>query len=95
MADIALPKWYVNDREGNVGYSGFADDAERIDAISLVFPVFFFAVAALVCLTTMPRMVEEQRTQAGTVKALGYGSGAVVCKYLLYAVTASLALWGG
>lgn len=90
LADIALPKWYLYDRDGNVGYSGFADDADRIDAISLVFPVFFFAVAALVCLTTMTRMVEEQRTQAGTVKALGYGSGAVICKYLLYAVTAAV-----
>ena len=57
----------------------------------MVFPLFFVMVAALVCLTTMTRMVEEQRTQIGTLKALGYKNGAIIFKYLLYALTAATA----
>lgn len=90
LADLAAPTWYVWDRDNNSGYSGFQDDAEKVDAIAKVFPVFFVLVAALVCLTTMTRLVEEERTQIGTLKALGYRKGAVVMKYLFYAGIASL-----
>lgn len=90
LDDLSLPKWYVWSRQNNPGYSGYKDDAEKVDAIAAVFPVFFIMVAALVCLTTMTRMVEEQRVQIGTVKALGYGKGAIMSKYLIYSVAASL-----
>lgn len=90
LKELKPPEWYILDRDSIPGNSGYYDDSQRIDAISKIFPVFFFLVAALVCLTTMTRMVEEQRTQIGTIKALGYGKWAIVSKFLLYAVTASL-----
>ncbi len=88
--DIKKPKWYIMDRNNNPGYSSYAEDTKRVDAIAGVFPVFFFAVAAFVCLTTMTRLVEEQRTQIGTLKALGYGNFAIASKYLVYAAIASV-----
>ncbi|MDD6032381.1 MAG: hypothetical protein PUC47_02680, partial [Oscillospiraceae bacterium] len=90
LADLEEPVWYVQTREDNSGCSSYGDDAEKVDAVAAVFPIFFVLVAALVCLTAMTRMVEEQRTQIGTLKALGYGRGAVMSKYILYAVTASV-----
>jgi putative ABC transport system permease protein len=85
-----VPEWYIFDRADNPGYSGFEDNANRINSISLTLTSFLFLVAALVCLTTMTRMVEEQRLQLGTFKALGYGRAAVMFKYLFYAVTVGL-----
>ena len=90
LADVQKPVWYVWDRDDNPGYSSYQDDAEKVDAVAQVFPVFFILVAALVCLTTMTRMVEEQRTQIGTLKALGYTNRAIMAKYLWYAIAASL-----
>lgn len=90
LNDLGFPEWYVWDRDNNPGYAEFSQDAERIDRIAKVFPVFFILVAALVCLTTMTRMVEENRTQIGALKALGYGKGAIAAKYLVYALSASL-----
>ena len=90
LNEMGEPEWYIFDRTDSPGYSEFSDDAERVDRIAKVFPVFFIIVAALVCLTTMTRMVEEQRVQIGTLKSLGYGKGAAVAKYLIYAVSASL-----
>ncbi len=90
LADLEMPEWYVWDREDFGGYTAFRDDMMKVDAIAAVFPVFFILVAALVCLTTMSRMVEEERTQIGTMKALGYGEGAIVSKYLIYSISASL-----
>ena len=90
LADVQKPVWYVWDRDDNPGYSSYQDDAEKVDAVAQVFPVFFILVAALVCLTTMTRMVEEQRTQIGTLKALGYSSHTIMGKYLWYAIAASL-----
>ncbi len=90
LEKLSAPKVYLFDRDDNVGYSGFENDADKVDAISQIFPVFFIFVAALVCLTTMTRMVEEQRTSVGTLKALGYGKTAIAMKYLAYALTASL-----
>ncbi|MCR3921030.1 MAG: FtsX-like permease family protein [Firmicutes bacterium] len=88
---LELPtQWFVSTRDGNPGYSGYGDDVERIGAVAKVFPLFFFLVAALVCLTTMTRMIEEERTQIGTMKALGYGTWLIASKYLLYALVASL-----
>ncbi|MEA5004352.1 MAG: FtsX-like permease family protein [Christensenella sp.] len=90
LSDVKKPVWYVWDRDNNPGYSSYQDDAEKVDAIAAVFPLFFILVAALVCFTTMTRMVEEQRTQVGTLKALGYSSRAIMSKYLWYAITASV-----
>ncbi len=88
--DIEMAEWYVLDRDSLAGYASFANDTDRINNIAKVFPVFFFLVAALVCLTTMTRMVEEERTQIGTLKALGYSNVAVAAKYLLYAASATV-----
>lgn len=84
-------EWYVFSRaDYNPKYSSFADDSERIDAVAKVFPVFFILVAALVCWTTMTRMVEEQRIQIGTLKALGYGQFTIMFQYIIYAIMASV-----
>lgn len=90
IADIKDPKWYVYDRSTLVEYSGFGENAERLGAIGKVFPVLFFLVAALISLTSMTRMVEEQRTSIGTMKALGYGKFQVAAKYLGYAFLATV-----
>ena len=74
LEELEMPEYYVLDRSTNPGYSEFSDNADRISAIAQVFPVFFFLIAALVCLTTMTRMVEEERLQIGTLKALGYSN---------------------
>ena len=90
LADMELPEWYVLDRDYIASYVDYGQNAERIGAIGRVFPVLFFLVAALVCLTTMTRMVEEERTQIGTLKALGYSRGNIAAKYILYALISSL-----
>ncbi len=87
---IEQPTWYVLGRDTNLGHASFTADADRIDAISLVFPLIFFLVAALVALTTMTRMVDEERTLIGTHKALGYGPARIASKYLAYAGIASV-----
>jgi len=89
VSDIELPVWYVFDRSSIPEYSGYGDNAERIAALSIVFPSIFFLVAALISLTTMTRMVEEQRVQIGTLKALGYSKRAIMGKYLGYALLAT------
>lgn len=83
-----MPRWYALSRQSLAGYVGFGQDADRVDAIAAVFPWFFFLVAALVCLTTMTRMVEEERTQIGVLKALGYGGLRIAFNYLFYAAFA-------
>lgn len=87
---LKQPEWIVTDRHDLPEYSDYGDNAERIRNIGQVFPVIFFLVAALVSLTTMTRMVEEQRTQIGTLKALGYGKYAIASKYLNYAFLATV-----
>lgn len=84
------PSVFVLNREANVGYVNFENDSSIVNGISRVFPVFFFLVAALVTMTTMTRMVEEQRTQIGTLKALGYGGATIAWKYISYAGGAAL-----
>ncbi|MDR7870859.1 MAG: FtsX-like permease family protein [Tissierellaceae bacterium] len=90
ILDIPEGKWYVLDRESHYSYMDYKGAADRIDAIAGVFPLFFALVAALVCLTTMTRMVDEQRGNIGTLKALGYGKGDIAFKYILYAFIATL-----
>lgn len=90
LANLKDPIWYVFTREDNPGYSTYEGDANRIENVGKVFPVFFFLVAMLVCLTTMTRMVEEHRTQIGTMKALGYGKGVIMLKYIAYSALASI-----
>ncbi len=82
--------WYIFERDDNPGYSGLVEDAQRVDNVAAVFPVFFLLIAALVCLTTMSRMVEERRTEIGTLKALGYSNFKIVSKYLVYSAVASV-----
>ena len=85
------PKWYALDRGSNPGYASYADDTDKISAIGQVFPLIFFIVAALVCLTSMTRLVEEKRTEIGTLKALGYPGFTIIAKYLIYAVIPTVA----
>lgn len=81
---------YVLGRDTNIGYACFETDTRIVDSVAGVFPLFFVLVAALVCLTTMTRMINDQRTQVGVMKALGYGSGAIMAKYLIYSGSATL-----
>jgi len=90
LKDIEAPKWYVLDRSMMLTPASFESNTEKVASIAKVFPVFFLLIAALVCLTTMTRMVEEERGMIGTMKALGYGSGQITAKYLLYALASSL-----
>lgn len=91
VAEIEECEWYILPRGYNPGYTGFGQDAERMANLAAVFPVIFFLVAGLVCLTTMTRMVEEHRTEIGLMKALGYGRWIISAKYLSYGMLPSLA----
>ncbi|MGN1030535.1 MAG: FtsX-like permease family protein [Butyricicoccaceae bacterium] len=88
--DIAQPETYALDRMTNTGYVCFENDSAIVEGIAKVFPVFFFLVAALVCMTTMTRMVDEQRTQIGTFKALGYSDWDIMKKYIGYSGSAAV-----
>ena len=87
--DLERPEWLVMDRKANYGAASFEADADRVDSIAAVFPFIFFLVAALVALTTMTRMVEEERALIGTFEALGYRRTRIASKYLAYAAAAS------
>ena len=82
--------WYVLDINSNTGFYQYKQDTERIDNVAKVFPLVFFIVAVLICLTTMTRMVEEERSQIGTLKSLGYKDSAIMFKYVLYASLATI-----
>lgn len=88
--ELEVPSTYVLDRNTNIGYACFESDSEIVNAVAKVFPVFFILVAALVCMTTMNRMVEEQRTQIGTLKALGYSEWTIMKKFMVYSGSAAL-----
>ena len=90
IADIQSGEWYVLDRGSSMSLVTFEQYADRMDAIARVFPVFFFLVAALVASTTMTRMVDENRLQLGTLKALGYSGASIAGKYLFYGIAASV-----
>ena len=87
---LAEPIWYVLDRNANLSYVNYNMMSDRIDSIAQIFPVFFFVVAALICSTTMTRMVDEQRGTIGAYKALGYSNSAIAFKYVVYAALASV-----
>lgn len=90
LEKIGEVKWYVFDRTDNPGYANFTQDTGRIDAVATVFPMFFLLVAMLVCLTTMTRLVEEKRTEIGTLKALGYSNMSITFKFVAYSCFAVL-----
>lgn len=90
LSDLEKPEWFVLDRNSHFSYVDYGNSANSIDALAKVFPVFFFMVAALVCLTTMTRMVDEQRVNIGTLKALGYSKSTIASKYIIYALLASI-----
>lgn len=87
--EIQEPDVYVLGRDTNIGYASYENDSMIVAGIAKVLPFFFFLVAALVCMTTMNRMVEEQRTQIGVLKALGYSEARIMGKYLFYAGSAA------
>lgn len=88
--DIKRPDWYILTRNENAGYVSYMQDTDRIANIGKVFPIVFFVVAALISLTSMTRMVEEQRVQIGTLKAIGYNKIQIASKYIIYAILATL-----
>lgn len=90
LADLKEPDTYLLGRDTNVGYVCFENDSGIVEGIANIFPAFFILVAVLVCITTMNRMVEEQRTQIGVLKAIGYGEGAIMSKYMIYSGLASV-----
>ncbi len=83
--DLKEAEVFLMDRRTNIGYNSLDSGSDIVSGVSRVFPAFFLLVAALVCITTMTRMIDEERTQIGTLKALGYGNGAIISKYLIYA----------
>lgn len=92
-AGLSEPQTYVLTRDENAGYVSFESDTSIISGIANIFPFFFILIAMLVCITTMTRMVDEERTQIGVLKALGYSAAAVSAKYLLYALSAAVIGW--
>lgn len=90
LSGLELPVWYVFDRSVIPDYEGYGDNAARVEALSIVFPSIFFLVASLISLTTMTRMVDEQRLQMGTLKAIGYKKGTILKKYISYALFATI-----
>lgn len=90
LTALEEPDTYVLDRKTNIGYACFENDSDIVDAIAKVFPIFFILVAALVCMTTMNRMVEERRTQIGVLKALGYSEAAIMGKFMFYSGSAAV-----
>jgi len=90
LNELEYPDTYLLGRDTNVGYMMFQSDSDIVENVSTVFPIFFFLVAAMVCMTTMSRMIEEQRTQIGTLKALGYSKSSIMGKYMYYSGSAAV-----
>ena len=90
LKELKRPEWYVLDRNTNTGYASYVQDTDRVASLAEVFPVVFFLVAALMSLTSMARMVEEERVQIGTFKALGYSKIQISRKYIIYALIATV-----
>lgn len=93
QAGVTAPETYVLTRSENAGYVSFENDTSIISGVANIFPVFFILIAMLVCITTMTRMVDEERTQIGVLKAMGFGNSTIITKYLLYAGSATLIGW--
>lgn len=87
---LSSPEWYFFTRNDNPGYSTFSQNADKLDAVASVFPVFFLLVAVLVCVTTMTRLIEEKRTEIATLKALGYSNISIITKFVIYALIAAI-----
>lgn len=90
LDDFEMPEWYVLDTETNAGFMSYKQDTQRLDAIGVVIPIFFFMIAVFVTMTSMTRLVENDRTNIGTYKALGYSRRRIATRYFLYAFFASL-----
>ncbi len=90
LKDLDEPEIYVQDREDNTGFGSYESNADIVDSVAKVFPVFFFLIAALVCSTTMTRMIDEERTQIGALSAMGYTSGRIILKYMVYSGSAAV-----
>ncbi len=90
---VAQPQTYTLTRNENTGYLSFENDTAIVGGVANIFPIFFILIALLVCITTMTRMVDEERTEIGTLKAMGFGSGRIIAKYLMYAGSATLIGW--
>lgn len=90
LNDIENAKWYILDRYDNKGFNSFSQDCDNVEKLGEVFPIVFFIIATLISLTTMTRMVEEERVQIGTLKALGYNKFQIMSKYIIYSLTASI-----
>lgn len=88
--DIENPKWYILDRSSNNGYDSYINDTKNIEKLGNVFPILFFIIAVLISLTSMSRMVEEQRIELGTMKAFGYSNASICIKYVIYALGATV-----
>jgi len=88
--NLEYPTWYILNRDKNLGFYQYSQDTERINNIGKVFPLVFFVVAILICLTSMTRMIEEERNQLGTLKALGYNNVEIVLKYIIYVLLAAI-----
>ncbi len=89
LKDLEKPELYVQTRDDNPGYESFNSNSDIVDSIAKVFPVFFFLIAALVCSTTMSRMIEEERTQIGALRAIGYSRRRIMLKYVIYSGSAA------
>ncbi len=90
LENFEKPEIFVQDREDNLGFGSFESNADIVDSIAKIFPVFFFLIAALVCSTTMSRMIDEERTQIGALSALGYTPGRIMLKYMIYSGSAAI-----
>lgn len=90
LEDMAAAEVFMQTREDNLGFTSFESNSDIVDSIAKVFPVFFFLIAALVCSTTMSRMIEEERTQIGALRAIGYTSGRIMLKYMVYSGSAAV-----
>ena len=90
LNNMEKPKWYLLDRLDNTGYAYFNDDASKVESISKVFPIFFILVAALMCLNTMTRMIEEERTEIGIMSSLGYSRFKIIINYIFYVLIATI-----
>lgn len=89
LSDVEEPEIFVLDRNTNPGYASFEGDVSIVEGVAKIFPIFFFLIAALVCSTTMTRMVDDERTQIGTLRAIGYSEGAILSKYMIYSGSAA------
>ncbi len=90
LDNLYEPEWYVFTRDDNPGYSSFSQNADRLNAVAGVFPLFFLLVAVLVCVTTMTRLIDEKRTEIGTLKALGYSNKNIIGEFVIYSLTAAV-----